>query len=243
MALLSSKLRYVLLAYALFAATQFGLRWKSYEISPKQFKTIAAKAAAAPTAKQAVSTLTVGMRSYYEPILPKTVEWHAIQLGNLDLVVRNSIAVLMKMYFFQFYPIYIAFTEYAAAFSAPYPTSGRIGLHWANSTCTVLKGQVGRFSDDTQDDVKETFGEGKIFRHGQFESYVYNLEKDTYVACYGRGFMPLSATWNIITGINSGEPVSVVKLYLSLLGNYYNSISHSLHRTFQHYKSRATGEL
>lgn len=45
MALLTSKLRYLLLFYAVFQAAQFGLRWKSYDISPKQFKTIAGKAA------------------------------------------------------------------------------------------------------------------------------------------------------------------------------------------------------
>ncbi|CAI2347198.1 unnamed protein product [Caenorhabditis sp. 36 PRJEB53466] len=228
MALVSSKLRYLLFAYAIFSIIQFGLRLKSYDVSPKQFKTVAGKAAAAPTAKQALSTLTVGLRSHYEPILPKHIEWHAIQLGGLSLRI---------------FPIYTAFTEYAAAFTAPFTTSGRAGLHWANSTCTVLKGQVERYADDTQDDTKETFAQGGAFRHGQFESYLYSFEKDTLVACYGRGFLPISSTTTIISGISVGEPLSAIRLYTSLLGNYYNSISHSVQRTFQHYKARATGEL
>lgn len=79
-----------------------------------------------------------------------------------------------------------AFTEFAAAFSAPFPTSGRPGLHWANTTCTVLKGKVSRFNDGTQDETSENFASGAAFRHGQFESHVYSFEKDTYVACYGK---------------------------------------------------------
>uniref|UniRef100_A0A8R1DUW8 Sigma non-opioid intracellular receptor 1 n=1 Tax=Caenorhabditis japonica TaxID=281687 RepID=A0A8R1DUW8_CAEJA len=228
MALVGSKLRYLLVIYAAFSAIQYGLRYKSYDVSPKQFKTVAGKAAASPTSKQALSTLLVGMRSHYEPILPRSVEWHAIQLGSLSIRI---------------FPIYTAFTEYAAAFSAPFATSGRAGLHWANSTCTVLSGQVGRISDDTQGDAKETFTQGNNFRHGQFESYVYQLEKDTLVACYGRGFLPLSSTAHITAGISAGEPLSVVRFYLAQAGNYYTQIAQSVQRVFQHYKARASGEL
>ncbi|CAL2035022.1 unnamed protein product [Caenorhabditis brenneri] len=211
MALLSSKLRYLLLFYALFQGIQFGLRWKSYDISPKQFKTIAGKAAGAPTISQSMSTLTSGMKNYYGPIMPRHIEWHAIQLGGLSLRI---------------YPMLTMFTEFAAAFSAPFPTSGRPGLHWANSTCTVLKGKVSRFNDDTQDESVDTFSSGMVFRHGQFESYVYDLEKDTFVACYGRGFLPISSTVHVTSGISLGEPLSVLKFYIA-----------------QHYKARAAGEL
>ncbi|CCD63934.1 Sigma non-opioid intracellular receptor 1 [Caenorhabditis elegans] len=228
MALLTSKLRYLLLFYAVFQAAQFGLRWKSYDISPKQFKTIAGKAAAAPTISQSISTLTSGMRTYYEPIMPSHFEWHAIQLGGLTL---------------RMYPMLTAFTEFAAAFSAPFPTSGRPGLHWANTTCTVLKGKVSRFNDGTQDETSENFASGAAFRHGQFESHVYSFEKDTYVACYGRGFLPLSSTVHVTSGISLGEPLSVIQFYMKQAYNYWNNLSHTLYRVFQHYKARATGEL
>ncbi|PIC49671.1 hypothetical protein B9Z55_008203 [Caenorhabditis nigoni] len=228
MTLFSSKLRYLLLFYAAFQAIQYGLRWKHYDISPKQFKTIAAKAASAPTASQSISTLTSGMRSYYDPIMPRHIEWHAMQLGGLSLRI---------------YPIITAFTEFAAAFSTPFPTSGRAGFHWANTTCTVLKGKVSRFNDGTQDDTSEAFSSGMAFRHGQFESYVYNFEKDTFVACYGRGFLPFSSTVHCISGISLGEPLSVVKFYMSQVQNYWNMFSQTASRIFNHYKARATGEL
>uniref|UniRef100_A0A1I7TG89 Sigma non-opioid intracellular receptor 1 n=1 Tax=Caenorhabditis tropicalis TaxID=1561998 RepID=A0A1I7TG89_9PELO len=228
MALFSSKLRYLLAFYLAFQVIQFGLRWKSYDISPKQFKTVAGKAADAPTISQSISLLTSGMRTYYDPIMPRKIEWQPIQLGGLSLRI---------------YPILTSFTEFAAAFSTPFPITGRPGFHWANTTCTVLKGKVGRFADDTQDETSDTFSSGMAFRHGQFESYVYSFEKDTYIACYGRGFLPFSSTVHVTSGISLGEPLSIVKFYISQVQNYWNNLSHTLHRVFLHYKARATGEL
>ncbi|EFO99161.1 hypothetical protein GCK72_007995 [Caenorhabditis remanei] len=228
MTLFSSKLRYLLVFYAAFQAIQYGLRWKSYDISPKQFKTVAGKAAGAATISQSMSSLTSGLRTYYEPILPRHIEWHAMQMGGLSLRI---------------YPYLTAFTEFAAAFSAPFPTTGRPGFHWANTTCTVLKGKVSRFNDGTQDESSETFSSGMVFRHGQFESFVYNLEKDTYVACYGRGFLPFSSTVHVTSGISLGEPLSIIKFYITQAQNYWITLSQSMYQVFQHYKARATGEL
>jgi len=44
--------------------------------------------------------------------------------------------------------------------AAPSQTVGRSGLHWSNSTCTVLTGEVVRHSDAYSGLVKETFNSG-----------------------------------------------------------------------------------
>lgn len=91
--------------------------------------------------------------------------------------------------------LYGDLTEYMAIFTAVGDTQGRSGMHWSNSSCTVLSGSVSRLSDATSSSVRETFDQGKIFRHGQFESYVYLLKDNTAVVCYGRGFIPVSSVW------------------------------------------------
>lgn len=70
-------------------------------------------------------------------------------------------------------------------------------MHWSNSSCTVLTGEVSRVSDAFSSSVKETFTQGQNFRHGQFDSYVYSVKDGSAVVCYGRGFVPASSVWTI----------------------------------------------
>lgn len=122
--------------------------------------------------------------------------------------------------------LYGDLTEYLAIFTAIGDTSGRSGMHWSNSTCTVLSGEVSRVSDAFNSPVKEKFIQGQNFRQGQFESHVYLLKDGATVACYGRGFIPASSIWTIsgafgmfldysvliMSCLASGDPYSAGKL-------------------------------
>ncbi|KAJ1355415.1 hypothetical protein KIN20_012810 [Parelaphostrongylus tenuis] len=159
---------------------QYLLRWKSYTISPKEFRSIASKAQGANNAASAVSRLTTDLRRTYGTAIAIEPYWVALTLGGIPL----------KALF-----LHASMTEFIAVIGTPYPVAGRIGSHWSNSTCTVLMGSVVRLPDVSYIPNKETFSAGGNFRHGQFESYIYNLGAETYAVCYGRGIIPVSGLW------------------------------------------------
>jgi hypothetical protein len=129
----------------------------------------------------AISRFTAEMRRHYSQI-PSNALSVPLSAGGLNLKAQF---------------LYGDLTEYVAIFTAVGDTSGRSGIHWSNSSCTVLSGEVSRVSDAFNSPVKEKFIQGQNFRHGQFDSYVYMLKDGTTVACYGRGFIPASSIWTI----------------------------------------------
>jgi len=130
-------------------------------------------------------------------------------------------------------------TEYLAVFAAPYTTTGRSGIHWVNSTCTVLNGAMSRYADTANIVNKEVFNTGDNFRHGQFESAIYELTAETYVACYGRGFIPLSAVWLNAGSITSGDPISLARLAYVYGQSVFREIALWTQDTFTYYKDKA----
>ncbi|VDL67057.1 unnamed protein product [Nippostrongylus brasiliensis] len=52
------------------------------------------------------------------------------------------------------------FTEFIGVIGTPYAATGRLGMHWSNSTCTVLMGSVSRLPEDGQIPRKESFSMG-----------------------------------------------------------------------------------
>lgn len=227
MAFIFSKLvRNIVIAYIVFSAVQYLLRSKSYTISPKEFRNIASKAQDAGNVASAVSRLTTDLRRAYGPAIAAETSWVALSLGNLPL----------KVLF-----LHASITEFVGVIGTPFTASGRIGMHWSNSTCTVLMGSVARLADVGHMPSKETFSAGGNFRHGQFESYIYSLSADTYVVCYGRGVVPVSGLWAATGALSHGEPLSFGRLFYVYAHESFNQLSLAITNTFNYYKSKATG--
>jgi len=188
--------RNVVLFVILLNGIQWYLRSKSYTISAKEFKQISANAAD-PVSLNAISSVTSGLRRRYTTI-PAVLDWVPLSAGGLHLKAQF---------------LYGDLTEYIAIFTSAGPTSGRSGIHWSNSTCTVLSGEVTRYPDAFSSSVKEVLSRGKNFRHGQLETFVYYFAEDTAVACYGRGFIPASSYWTITGALATGDPWAAVKLF------------------------------
>ncbi|EYC01722.1 hypothetical protein Y032_0105g3704 [Ancylostoma ceylanicum] len=172
--LFSRLIRNIVIAYVIFSGIQYLLRWKTYNISPKEFRNIASKAQGADNVASAVSRLTTDLRRAYGPAIAAETSWVALSLGSLPL----------KALF-----LHASLTEFIGVIGTPFPTSGRVGMQWSNSTCTVLTGSVARLSDVGHMPNKETFSAGGNFRHGQFESHIYSFGADTYVVCYGESLL------------------------------------------------------
>lgn len=197
MAFFFSKVRYLIFIALFLNGVQYYLRWKSYSVSVKDFKEISAKSAD-QNGLNAVSRFTGELRRRYSKLIPSDTFWVPISAGGLQLRAQF---------------LYGDLTEYVALFSAAgYETTGRSGIHWSNSTCTVLTGEVSRVSDAFSTPVSEKFGQGQNFRHGQFESYVYQFKEGSVVSCYGRGFIPASSVWSISGSLANGDPWGAAKL-------------------------------
>ncbi|RCN42333.1 ERG2 and Sigma1 receptor like protein [Ancylostoma caninum] len=225
--LFSRLIRNIVIAYVIFSGVQYLLRWKTYNISPKEFRNIASKAQGADNVASAVSRLTTDLRRTYGPAIAAETSWVALSLGGLPL----------KALF-----LHASLTEFIGVIGTPFPTSGRVGMHWSNSTCTVLTGSVARLLDVGHMPNKETFSAGGNFRHGQFESHIYSFGADTYVVCYGRGVMPVSGLWAATGALANGEPFSLARLIYTYGHESFNQLSLALTHTFNYYKSKATGK-
>ncbi|WKX93538.1 hypothetical protein Q1695_011089 [Nippostrongylus brasiliensis] len=225
--LFSKLIRNIVILYVIFSAIQYVLRSKTYTISPKEFRTIAAKATGAENIASAVSRLTTDLRRTYGPAIHPDPHWVALPLGGLPLR-----ALFLHTYF----------TEFIGVIGTPYAATGRLGMHWSNSTCTVLMGSVSRLPEDGQIPRKESFSMGGNFRHGQFESYIYSFTADTYVACYGRGVMPFSGLWVATGSLATGEPLLFGHTAHTFGQGSVQQLMLVLSNTFKYYKAKATGK-
>lgn len=214
--------RSIILIIVLFNGIQFYLKWKSYNVSVKDFKTIASKASNI-NALSAVSKITSDLRNIYKNYIPYELNWVPLSGGGLQMRVQF---------------LYSDFTEYIAIFASTSNTVGRSGFHWSNNTCTVLTGQVLRYSDSVNSILKESYINGQNFRHGQFESYVYEIEGGTHLVCYGRGFIPGSSLWVVSGSIANGDPLAVVKLLFVYTKGTFDNIVYSATHLFDHYKKK-----
>lgn len=96
----------------------------------------------------AVSKITSDLRNLYKNLIPYELSWIPLSGGGLQLRVQF---------------LYSDFTEYIAIFAASSNTVGRSGFHWSNNTCTVLNGQVVRYSDAVNSILKESYVNGIFF--------------------------------------------------------------------------------
>ncbi|GMS84354.1 hypothetical protein PENTCL1PPCAC_6529, partial [Pristionchus entomophagus] len=215
----SRLLRYVILFFALYSGTQYVLKNKGYNFSPKEFKTLAERAKGEGIST--VAKLAADLQKTYGPLISNDLAWNGFQAGGMQLkalVLHGGI------------------TEFIVAFHAPFATTGRSGIHFANSTCTVLSGSVQRVSDIATSDNVETFAAGGNFRQTQFESSLFSIKEKSVVVCYGRGFVPFSSLWALPQNILGGDIISTGRFHYFYLRNMYESLAHSAITTYNHAK-------
>lgn len=216
-------IRNIILAIVLYGVVQYLLRWKSYTVSPKVFRQ-ACGMAQGPSALSNVNRLRIDLRRSY-PMHIIDSDWEVIYGGGLNL--RMNI-------------LYASLTEFIVVFHATHRTTGFGGWHWVNTTCTVLNGEVLRAAySGYATSSKEKFEPGKNFRQGEFERYHYEFATDTYMACYGRGAVPLSTAWLGLGSLANGDPISFGKLIYTYMNACAYQIKHSLIETYNYYKSKA----
>jgi hypothetical protein len=177
---------------------------KNYEFSPQKFRDAASKGASA--SGNGVDIFVSDLRKTYSKSIPRNLYWTSFSAGGLNL--RAQI-------------IYPGMMEYVAVLGAPARTSGRSGFHWSNSSCTVLSGEVSRYADHVPSFAKESFKTGGNFRHGEFESYIYEFGPETFVACYGRGVIPVSALWPTTGALSGGDIVAPLRMGFVYAESYY----------------------
>jgi hypothetical protein len=180
---------------------------KNYEFSPQKFRDAASKGASA--SGNGVDVFVNELRKAYPKSISRNLQWNSFSAGGLQL--RTQL-------------VYPGIMEYLAVFGAPLRTSGRSGFHWSNSSCTVLSGEVTRYSDYTPSFAKESFKTGQNFRHGEFESYIYEFAPETFAACYGRGVVPVSAIWPTTGALSGGDIMSPLRLAYVYAESYYHWI-------------------
>ncbi|PAV66142.1 hypothetical protein WR25_07293 [Diploscapter pachys] len=224
---ISTIIRRFVVLYLLFMGVQYLLKWNFYTISPKEFRAAADKAKGLPNLDSIVGSLASDLRKNYGQGVSSV--WIPVVLGAHDVKINL---------------LYTSLTEYVALINAPYASTGRAGLLWLNSTCTVLTGSASRVEDvATRAVEKESFTVGKNFRHGMFESYNYMFAPETTLACYGRGLVPFSGILMSVGGITHGEPVSVLQLAYYYWGKTLAQTAERVTHVFEHYKKRATADL
>ncbi|CAG9529540.1 unnamed protein product [Cercopithifilaria johnstoni] len=214
--------RYVIFAIVLYSVVQYMLRWKSYSISPKVFRQASA-AIRGSNGMSSVNKLRNDLRRSY-PLQIIDSDWEAVYGGGLNLQANI---------------LYASITEFIIVFRAPYRTGGFAGWHWVNSTCTVLNGEVVRTAYGAHGGNLEKFEPSQNFRHGEFERYTYEFAPDSYMACYGRGAVPLSTVWMGMGSLANGDPISFAKLLYTYSNACVHQIKQSLVKTFNYYKSKA----
>lgn len=214
--------RYVIFGILLYSVVQYVLRWKSYSISPKVFRQACSAARGSSGISNVIKLRNDLRRSYPLQIIDS--DWEAVYGGGLNL---------------QMTILYASVVEFIVVFHAPYRTAGFSGWHWVNSTCTVLSGEVVRTAYGVHRGNLEKFESGHNFRHGEFERYTYEFVSDSYMACYGRGAVPLSTAWMGLGSLANGDPISLVKLLYIYSNACAHQIKQSLVKTFNYYKSKA----
>jgi len=171
---------------------------KSFIFSPREVKTIAEKYIGQHPTQSQAKLLGDIRRKYSSHVLPPTdPNWFTLSAGGL----RTKIFL-----------IHVSMTEYMAIIGSPMSTAGHAGFHWMNQSCTVLTGSLQRFKDGPQL-TREDFGPGEHVRFGMFEGSVVEFSDETWLLCYGRGFVPATAPYVTLNALTSSvDPLSPAQL-------------------------------
>ncbi|CEF61263.1 Sigma non-opioid intracellular receptor 1 [Strongyloides ratti] len=225
--ILSRLIRFVLLIFVVYQIVQYVLHNKTYSFPASKFKKVALEASKMKNGLSATNNFISNMKALNPQNSVRDAYWIPFSAGGLNLNAQFTSTLL---------------TEFSVVFHAPLKTSGRSGIHWSNTSCSVLSGTVYRSKDILNGGFKEIFKKGEEFRHGQFEGAIYEFLEDTFIACYGRGVIPLSGIYPTIGGLLNSDPVSVGKLfiiyvrgitdsYLFYLQSIFNQIKNSITKT------------
>uniref|UniRef100_A0A0K0FM09 Sigma non-opioid intracellular receptor 1 n=1 Tax=Strongyloides venezuelensis TaxID=75913 RepID=A0A0K0FM09_STRVS len=223
--ILSRIIRFALLAFVIYQIVQYVLHNKTYSFPAAKFKKIALDASKMKNGLSAVNNFVSNMKAISPQSSLKDSYWIPFSAGGLNL---NA----------QF--VSTLFTEFSVVFHAPLKTSGRSGIHWSNTSCSVLSGSVYRSKDILNGGFKEIFKKGEEFRHSQFEAAIYEFSEDTFIACYGRGVVPLSGVYPTISGLLNSDPISVGKLFVTYIRGITDSYLFYLQTIFQQVKKSFT---
>uniref|UniRef100_A0AC35UBT6 Sigma non-opioid intracellular receptor 1 n=1 Tax=Rhabditophanes sp. KR3021 TaxID=114890 RepID=A0AC35UBT6_9BILA len=220
---LRSKWQFIIVLFVVYQLISYCLRTKQYSFQAKDFKAAAIKASSEANGLSAVGQFVSEMKRYRPMHTTKISSWVPLSLSSLQL---NALFVSTLI------------TEYMVVLQAPVQTNGRVGLHWANSSCVVIQGSVNRVLDIANGGFKESFKAGQSFRHGEFESCIYSLSEGTYLTCYGRGVIPVSAVSPILSAITNADPVAIGKLILVYSKGLFDHYAEFAVSTFNYYSGK-----
>lgn len=216
--------RNVILVVVFFNLISYYLRWKQHNIKANEFKTISTQAASDNALSSVSKFQSDFKRTFKGRTLITETNWVPLSMGGLQL----------RAQFFYATP-FETITILAAASS----TVGRTGFHWSNSSCTVLTGEVVRHSDAYSGLVKEIFTKGQNFRHGQFESYIYEFKEGAHLTCYSRGFIPVSGISAFIGSLASGDFIGAARILYSYNKIVFENVVVSVTELFHHLMNKA----
>lgn len=211
--------RYVIFVVVLFSLIQYALKHVEYTISPRHFRTSVEKVKDQPI-KTALSGLISELRLKYSThILPdRELEWFHLNINGLNM--RTML-------------LHASTTEYIAVYAVPLSASGFVSSHWMNQTCSVISGRVYKSATSTPISKAESFEAGSNMRLASFEPTFVQADAETFIVCYGRGFVPLSTVhvkWGTL--VNSGDVVSWARFwwaYTQSAAREFATFSHDLY--------------
>ncbi|CDW58078.1 sigma 1 type opioid receptor [Trichuris trichiura] len=104
--------------------------------------------------------------------------------------------------------VHISLSEYVAIIGSPVKTVGNTARLWMNHSCTVLSGSLER-SDGFQ---KDNFQPGKHARFAQLDSSIVELNEETWLFCYGRGFTPMAMPYMTFCMLGQADIIPTIDL-------------------------------
>jgi len=102
-----------------------------------------------------------------------------------------------------------------------------------------LTGSLQLAKDDAATLHRQDFGPGDHVRFGMFEGSLLAAGDDTWMLCYGRGFLPASLPYvTMSTLFTNVDPLSVGQLYYVLGKSVVYQTALSLQETVEYYKRK-----
>jgi len=198
---------------------------KSYTFKAAEIKRLGEKYAGQHP-NQCLSKITNDLRrSYGAHVLSSaSTRWISISPGGMKT----------KIYF-----LHASLTEFLAVVGYPLATHGHYGLHWMNESCSVLTGNLQQAKDDPATLLRQDFGPGDHVRFGMFEGSFLATGDDTWLLCYGRGFLPTSLPYLTVSSlVTNVDPLSIGHMYYILIKSVVYQTALSLEEAFDFYKRK-----
>lgn len=213
----------------LFSLLASGLHYlinnKSYTFKAADIKRLGEKYAGQHPS-QCLSKIANDLRRTYgaHVLSSANTRWHSVSTGGLKT----------KIYF-----LHASWTEYLAVVGYPLTTSGHVGVHWTNESCSILTGNIQQAKDDPVTLNRQDFGPGDHVRFGMFETSLLAAGDETWMLCYGRGVLAANLPFvTVDTLISNADPVSIGHLYFTLAKSVFAQTALSLEESIDFYKRK-----